>query len=74
MTRTNLIAVVFAALLVTVGTAAAAPGNAPVGVGGDDRPAQANNTAANESASDTDDATGGDGESAGNDGDDAADA
>ncbi|WP_049934790.1 hypothetical protein [Haloplanus natans] len=37
MTRTKLVAVAFAALLVTVGTVAAAPGNAPVDVGADDQ-------------------------------------
>jgi len=37
MTRTKLVAVVFAALLVTVGTVAAAPGNAAVNVGADDQ-------------------------------------
>ena len=37
MIRTKLVAVVFAALLVTVGTVAAAPGNAPVNVGADDQ-------------------------------------
>jgi len=37
MTRTKLVAVAFAALVVTVGTVAAAPGNAPVDVGADDQ-------------------------------------
>ena len=37
MTRTKFVAVVFAALLVTVGTVAAAPGNAPVDVGTNDQ-------------------------------------
>jgi hypothetical protein len=37
MIRTKLVAVAFAALLVTVGTVAAAPGNAPVDVGADDQ-------------------------------------
>jgi len=37
MLRTTLVAVAFAALLVTAGTVAAAPGNAPVDVGADDQ-------------------------------------
>lgn len=37
MIRTKLVAVAVAALLVTVGTVAAAPGNAPVDVGADDQ-------------------------------------
>jgi hypothetical protein len=37
MTRTKLVAVVFAALVVTVGPVAAAPGNAPIAVGADDQ-------------------------------------
>ncbi|RMB24221.1 hypothetical protein [Haloplanus aerogenes] len=37
MIRTKLVAVVFVALLVTAGTVAAAPGNAPVDVGADDQ-------------------------------------
>ncbi|MEF8855853.1 MAG: hypothetical protein V5A16_00375 [Haloplanus sp.] len=56
MIRTKLVAVVFAALLVTVGTVAAAPGNAPVDVGADDQyddhAAEENDDHANASDSD----------------------
>jgi hypothetical protein len=55
MTRTKLVAVAFAALLVTVGTAAAAPGNAPVDVGADDQ-YDDHADAADENAADDDDA------------------
>jgi hypothetical protein len=55
MTRTKLVAVAFAALLVTVGTVAAAPGDAPVDVGADDQ-YDDHADAADENAADDDDA------------------
>ncbi|WP_251329087.1 hypothetical protein [Haloplanus pelagicus] len=64
MTRTKLVAIAFAALVVTVGTVAATPGNAPVDVGTDDQyddqaeatgdDAEAPADAGNESAEPTD--------------------